>query len=267
MKLKNKIKHSFIAAIVFVFGLGLFSEPAIAAATETDIYLKIESFTWKEYDSGSQLLKESGPIYGLGVSAKSDIAKSLTLKAKGELFGGSIDYDGQTQAGTPVKTDTDYFGFKGEVDGGWKIIEKEESSFEPFVGLGVRRWTRDIQSTGSVIGYEETWTSIYARLGIRGDHTYPNKLKVFAEAAVKLPIDNENEIDWSSFGVGDVTVEPGNKASFFAEAGLKWKKFKSSIFYEGMRFSKSDIVTVSGISIYQPESEADIFGANVGMSF
>ena len=193
--------------VLFIIGLVTFIEPSVVfAADEYDVYAKIESFTWKEFDGGSQLLKESGPIYGIGLSVKGDIFKSLTLKTRGELFMGSVDYDGQTQAGTPVETDTDYKGLKIEVDGGRKIIEKEESSFEPFVGLGVRRWTRDIQSTGSAIGYEETWKSLYARLGIRGDHTNPNKLIVFAEAAVKLPIYNENEIDGSAFGVGDVTA-------------------------------------------------------------
>ena len=54
-------------------------------------------------DGGSELLKESGPIYGLGASTKLDIIKSLTLKFKSELFGGSIEYDGQTWAGLKWK--------------------------------------------------------------------------------------------------------------------------------------------------------------------
>jgi hypothetical protein len=204
-----------------------FLEPSVVlAATEYDIYAKAEYFKWKEFNDGSTLLEESGPIFGIGVSAKGTVYKSITLKGRGEFFGGSVDYDGQTQVGTPVRTDTDYVGFKIEVDGGWKFLVKEKSSLEPFLGLGARKWNRDIKGTNFASGVEEDWRTIYARLGIRGDHVYPNELKVFAEAAVKLPFDNENEADLNQF---DVTLEPGNRASFFAELGLKWKKFKSII--------------------------------------
>ncbi len=75
------------------------------------MYFTIENFEWKEFNTnGSQLLKESGPIYGIGISTKLEDVNLITAKFKGELFIGSIDYDGQTQAGTSVKTDTDYFG-------------------------------------------------------------------------------------------------------------------------------------------------------------
>ena len=265
MKLKDKVRYPFVMLLTVVFSFGIISASAIAA--EYDVYGKIESFTWKEYsDSDSQLLKESGPIYGLGGSAKSNITESLTLKFKGELFLGSIDYDGQTQAGTPVKTDTDYFGFKIEGDTGWKFMVAEKSSLEPFAGLGYRWWLRDIQSTGNAIGYEETWWSFYARLGIHGDHTFSDQLKAFAEAGVKLPIHTENEIDLSVIGLSTITVEPGNKASVFAEIGLKWTVLKASVFYEGMRFSKSGLDDVYD-AFRQPESKADIFGVNVGVSY
>ncbi len=267
--MKNTIKHSFIAAIFFVLGLCLCCAPAVIAATEVDLYVKVESFTWKEYsDGGSQLLKESGPISTLGISTKTDFANSLTLKAKGELFIGSVDYDGQTQAGTPLKTDTDYSGFRIEADMGKIFMVAEKSSLEPFAGLGWKSWLRDLQSSNTAIGYEETWSIVYARLGVRGDHVFSKQLKLFAEAGLNLPIYNENVVD---LGGVDITIEPGKEASLFAEAGLKWKNLKASIFYEGMRFSKSglEFIEVGGdiYGFYQPESKADIFGVHIGIAF
>ncbi len=239
-----------------------FSTPALAA-NETDIYLKVESFTWKEFnDSGRQFVKESGPIYGLGVSGKADITSALTLKSKGELFGGRVNYDGQTQAGAPLKTKTDYFGMKIEGDLGWKFIVAEKSSLEPFAGLGWRRWRRDIKDTSNATGGEELWSSIYARLGIRGDLAFSEKVKAFAEGGVKLPIYNQNKTN-----IIDVTLKPGNEASVFAEAGFKWAKLKASLFYEGMRFSKSAPVSGIDFIVWQPESKADIYGVNAGVAF
>ncbi len=240
-----------------------FSTPVLAA-NEIDIYLKVESFTWEEFnDNGGRFVKESGPIYGLGVSAKSDITSALTLKGKGELFGGRVDYDGRTQGGMPLKTDTDYFGVKIEGDMGWKFIVAEKSFLEPFAGLGWRRWRRDIKDTSSATGGEELWSSIYARLGIRGDHAFSERTKAFAEGGIKLPIYNQNETD-----IIDVTLEPGkDKASAFAEVGFKWAKLKASVFYEGMRFSKSDPEIGNGFKVWQPESKADIYGVNAGVAF
>jgi hypothetical protein len=272
MNLKKNIKMAFIFTIFFVFSPGLFGNRSDAATNEIDIYFKIESFTWSEYfDSGSQILEESGPIYGLGISYKTDIARSLMIMTKSEIFGGSVDYDGQTQAGISANTDTDYMGFKVEADIGIKAIETEKFSLEPFTGLGFRWWVRDIQSTINAIGYEERWRSFYVRLGIRSENNISDQFKIFAQLGVKRPIYNQNEIGLSKFGLSDVTVEPGNEASFFAEAGLKEKKIMVSFFYEGMRFSKSDVrYTYDAFGIYgvfQPESEADIFGVNIGITF
>jgi hypothetical protein len=272
INLKAKVKLSLICTIFYIFCLGVLCEESVAVANETDIYFKIESFTWKEYsDSGSQLLEESGPIYGLGCSSRSDIAQSLILWSKFEIFGGSVDYDGQTQEGTPANSDTDYTGLMVEGGIGIKAKITETIILEPFAGLGYRWWLRDIKSTYNAIGYEERWQSFYIQLGIRSEDYISDQLKSFALLGVKYPIRNENEIGFSQFGYSDITVKPGNKASFFAEIGLKKKNFMVSFFYEGLRFSKSDvgyIYDAYGVyGIYQPESEADIFGVNIGITF
>jgi len=268
MKQRNRTNRSFVIMLFVVFSLGLFCEPLVVSAGNTGIYAKVESFTWKEYgDNGSQLLKESGPIYAVGGSVSPDTVGSLVLRAKGELFIGTVDYDGQTQSGRPVETDTDYTGLKAEGDLGWRITETDDCSLEPFVGLGYRRWQRDIQDTVGAIGYEETWRSLYSRLGIRGEYTGSGQLTAFAEAGVKMPLSTENKVDLSVMGLPTVTLRPGNEASAFAETGLKWIRFKASLFYEGMRFSKSHPVIVSNVRVWQPESKADIFGINVGMDF
>jgi hypothetical protein len=258
---------SFFIALTAVGLVGVFCESAIAASNETDVYLKLESFTWKEYlDSGEKILEESGPIYGLGISNQSEIGKSLIIGFKGELFGGSVDYDGQTQAGDPAQTDTDYLGYMIEGDFGVKAIDTEKFMLEPFAGLGFKWWVRDLKSNSTATGYEERWQSFYARLGIRCEERLSSPLKLFFGAGLKLPIYNENEVELSKFGLSDITLEPGNQNSFFADAGLKTDRFLARFFYESMKFSKSDPDDVYGV-FYQPESEADIYGLNVGLRF
>lgn len=234
-----------------------------SAENEYDVYLKGESFVWKEFDnSGTQLLKESGPVFGVGGLAKLDI-NSLTLKMKGELFGGRIDYDGQTQDGTPVQTDVDYLGVKIEGNIGYKFNLSERFSIEPFAGPGYRYWERDIKSTSMATGYLEKWSTVYVQAGIHSDIAFYGLGKVFVEGGIKFPVHNENEADLNVLGSGTVKLEPGKKESYFAEAGVKWKMLRTAVFYEGLRFSKSEIVD----GWYQPESKGDIYGVNLGLTF
>lgn len=270
MNKERRDNKFFVLMVIPVFLMLLFLPAVTMAAFEYDLYFIAESFTWKEFLDGSRLLKESGPLYGLAFTAKGggDISKPLTFRFKGEGFLGTVDYDGQTQAGTPVTTDTDYIGFKTELDGGWKFFVGENgSSFEPFIGLGGRWWKRDIQSTSSAIGVEENWSSYYGRLGIRGENVNSKNLNLFLELAAILPFKNENEVDLSTFGLGQVTVEPGNETSFCAEVGIKFRKLRVSVFYESLRFSESDPEHEGPFLIIQPESKADIYGANMGVAF
>ncbi len=271
MKLKDKIEHSFVAVLTVAI---VFLSTGIATATESDVYLKVESFTWKEHKGGALFVEESGKIYGIGSAIKFYPFRQLTLKVRSELFGGQVDYDGRTWGGVPVKSNTNYLGFKVEGDAGWKFMVAEKTSVEPFAGLGYRWWIRDIESVPTVaIGYTENWRSLYARLGVRGDHNLSKHARLFAEGGVKLPIQNRNTADLTVVGLNEVTVEPGKRASVFAEVGAKFKFLRASVFYEGMRFSESPAV-IAGVDpilgpiwVWQPESKADMFGVNIGITF
>jgi hypothetical protein len=233
---------------------------------ETQIYGKVESFTWKEFDlSGNRLLKESGPIYSLGIESRFFMGSNFTISPMGEIFYGAVNYDGQTQAGVPVETDTDYLGLKLEGDIGYYIEISRKVSLEPFLGLGYRLWYRDLESTDNAVGYLERWYSMYTKTGLRSNYD-PNKtFKLYGEAGIRYPLKNENTAYLSSISSSyqDITLEPGREISFFGEAGIKYHGMFASIYYESLKFSKS--ATVSGF--YQPESEAGITGLKIGIEF
>jgi len=243
-----------------------------------DVYGLAESFTWREFDdAGAQLLKESGPRYGLGVAYAHEFPIHLTLRPRIELSGGAVDYDGRTQAGVPVATTTNYFGIKAEMDLGGRIKLWPGAVFEPFAGIGIRSWSRDIKdgtaANGTLaIGYTEQWSTIYGRLGFRGEQSLGQKNNLFMLAGVKLPVYTENYINDANISYGAITLKPGNKPSLFAEAGVKLNIFKISAFYDSMRFKKSPIVMVYDpywgvVGYYQPKSESDMIGVKVGASF
>jgi len=125
---------------ILIFACAVFAVLIIGAndanAGEVDLYLFGESFTWKEFETdGTQLLKESGPLFGIGYAYRGRIAlgeedyydlddtgggASLTLSPRIELFGGKVDYTGQacdlTGTCTPSLSETGHAGGKIEFD-------------------------------------------------------------------------------------------------------------------------------------------------------
>lgn len=254
------------------------SFPAIDARAQSpaarpdqfSVYVAAEHYVWKEFmDDGSQALKEQGTLYGIGFSYFREFRNHITVKPAVEIFGGSTDYDGQTQSGTPATTTVGYAGLKLQVDGGYRFHPSESVFLEPFGGIGLRTWTRDINagttSTGSpTAGYKEDWATVMARLGLRVDAS-----RFFLEAAVRYAIYNRETARLSEAGLGsDLTFYPGEEPSFSAEAGVKVGRFKGSVYYETLSFSRSDPVYTSSTSYaYQPKSTATMAGIRLGAAF
>ncbi len=274
------IKHSGILFLLLILSVS----PAFAVDFEHDVYGQVQSFTWKEYNNGRRLLKESGPIYAVGYAGKYIFSDLITVRPRGELFGGEVDYDGQTQTGIPAKSDTSYVGIKTEGDIGVRFRMSEGFAMEPFAGLGWRAWERDIDDTvvfnGTsfvpVGGATELWSIFYARLGLRADLIANERLKFFAEGVAKVALYNWEEAQDVCIRAcpaciticQDVDLEPGKKTSYYAELGMKALRFKAALFYESLRFSESDVEPLGGgFGVLQPKSEADMYGLNMGWSF
>lgn len=276
----SRLKRTAVLLFVALFCWGA-GAGTVRAEDEYNVYAHVGSFVWKEFDGTTQLLKESGPLYGVGFTFHGDIgdeSAALTLTPRIELFGGSVDYDGQTQDGVPVASDTGYFGFKLEFDIGGKF--GSGFSVEPFAGLGIRDWWRNIDDsidiTGRpVFGYTENWDMIYGRLGLRGGIDFTRDSRIFFEAVARIPLYNENTAYLSdvAYYYDDVTMEPGKVVTLFAELGFKVHVFKMSAFYEAMRFSESKHVFKYNVFFddimesWQPRSEADMIGVRIGAAF
>jgi hypothetical protein len=238
------------------------------------LFPSFQYFTWEEFDSsGPRILKEEGLLVGTGGTARLDLYdKKLMLKLKGELFGGDVHYNGQTLDGQPVKTDVIYFGTKAESDLGWRF-PIGSGSFEPFAGLGYRWWLRALQSSVTnnanqlpVNGSNEFWHSFYTRLGGRAAWSFTRDFTLFAEGGGKYPFYSENRADFP--GTDGVTVKPGSEWSAFGEIGVTYKRFRPTIYYEGFRFSQSNVVPIgNNTGVFQPKSDSDIFGINLNWVF
>jgi len=260
----------------------LFAPALSSAGNEPEVYGAVESFTWREYGDTGQLLKESGPRYAVGFTNVHEFANHLTLKPRIEIFGGNVDYNGQAcdvfGNCLPSSTTTHYFGTKLEIDMGYRRGRPNAFTVEPFLGLGLRYWSRSIDDSvladGTLaVGYTENWSTVYARLGLRAEHSLSQKNRLFLEVGAKLPIDTSNYINDANVSYSAITLHPVGEPSLFAEAGVKLSMFKISAYYDSMRFKQSETVYQYDpyfgaiIEYWQPKSDSEMIGIRAGVAF
>ena len=243
-------------------------EYAVCQNNNIRLAFQFQQFAWKEYaDNGGQLLKESGPLYGLHMAGegygRSRVAPGGTFKMN--IFGGRVDYNGQTMDGLPFKTKTDYLGAELNGNLALRAMPADDFYVKVFAGPAIRFWRRDLNGRSGVSGYKEDWFVFDGRAGAGLDYFLSADLKLFAEGGCKIPFTSREEVDWSRFGAGRISLEPDQTVSPFAELGLAWKFLFVSGFYDSLRFDKSDVERKGGYYVYQPESRADIWGINAGI--
>jgi len=250
---------------------------AFGGVREFSAYPSLQYFTWEEFVGGRRILQEKGLLYGAGAAVALDLLQTdagvLTLRGKGELFGGVVDYDGQTQASLPANTDVSYFGTRAEGGVGW-AFPLASSRIEPFVGLGYRWWLRDIHDTTTTDpsqpgmiqaqGYTEQWESAYTKLGLAFSHLLSREWRLAVEAGGKYPFYNANTFD---LGLGSMTVKPEPRWSAFAELGARYRQLRLTLFYEGYRVDQSPVRRRGTVEFFQPQSNEDIVGISVAWCF
>jgi hypothetical protein len=272
--------------LVMLYALWGLAGAAIAAdfggVREFYAYPALQYFTWEESLGGRRLVHEQGVLYSAGAAVAVDLlqtaAGALTLRGKGELFGGMVDYDGQTQRGLPVNTDVSYVGTRAEGALGW-AVPLARSRLEPFAGLGYRWWLRDIHdatttdpSRSEALGYMEHWESAYTKLGMAVSHRLGREWRLFAEAGGKYPFYNANtihlEIETAPHTVVvNPVVKPTPRWSAFAELGARYRRFRLAFFYEGYRVGQSPVRHIGPLGLFQPQSKEDLVGVSLAWCF
>ena len=235
-------------------------------------YLFVEQYDLEETSGGSRFVSEEGQFYGIGLNWSAGLTPRLRLDALLEGFIGEVDYSGGLQnlfTGeiTPLEDDTDYLGVRVETNVVMPYSLANGMLFEPFLGLGLRSFSRDLGSP-SEGGYVEDWTSIYALLGTGLIGDLSPQSQWFAKGALAYPLYNVNSTDRR--GSAD-DLEPGRELFWFAELGLRRGRLEAAAFWKFYQFSASDSVTTNqglfSITSRQPATDISMIGLRLGWTF
>jgi len=234
------------------------------------VYGHLEQFNWKEYLAGHEIVRDSGPMYGIGADINISPPVMLMIEGNGEFYFGNLDYDGfiQNPYGVePYRSKTQYLGIKGSADMAVILDITDHFYLKPYLGIGVNAWQRRLDNTGSrVYGYDESWLTLFALAGMGAGVTINRTVEVFGKAVLRLSAYNIEKVDMSNIGgPSGIYLSPGRQPSFCAEAGVNVAFVSLSLFYETLRFAESDID--SKYDVFQPESKADTYGVRLGAVF
>ncbi len=156
-------------------------------------------FDYREYNGQEILLdKETGPMPGLHLSGaihRDNWYSELVY----EYHLGTVDYDGQTQNGAPLTTETeeDIVDLSLIVGRHFGSASRHRSAF--FGGLGYHYWERNILPTGNVAGILETYKWSYALLGMKLSFLKSDKNGLLLDIRLRRMLDATMDIDFLGF--------------------------------------------------------------------
>ncbi len=253
---------------LFVFFLMLLTSAQIVWADDYEpfknknlrIYADVADFYWDERYNNEKLLEETGAIFGTGVTFKGLSRQHTNNDAYRLTYGfglgfdfGQVDYDGQTQDGTPAQTDVNYLGMNLGGQLGWLFKTSADWLFiEPNLNLALTTWYRDLQSTDSARGYKENWTNIYGRAGLTFSLPFKHDYMFCISGGAIIPLYVKNEVNdiTDGFALKPKAFHP----TPYANLAFEYKKFGIEMFYESFLFGESDGKFVEDAYFLQPES-------------
>jgi hypothetical protein len=247
----------------------------VVAASKEPVSLKAEvgisalRFNYSEFgDTGGILDKELGGIPGL--------TYKLTLRHSaweweniGSYHQGQVPYAGQTNFGVPYNTRTDER--IGDISlrlGHWF---GERYPFMPFVGIGYRRWDRNILP-GTLGGLFESYRWKYAWAG--------SKLMVYHDAASSFTLDigllkplrPELLVDFKKAYNVEPMVYPESKLGLRVQMNSSFAiNRRSSLslepYYEYWELGRSPNITAGAVTLYEPASKTRNIGLNLRLGW
>ena len=275
--IKGIFRTAFIVGIFFVQVIQS-SQLSMAGQTSFEIGTGLMAFDYVEYDGNNVFLDgESGLMPG--VIAKLKTNERLYSELEGSVYYNKIEYDGQTQGGTPVITDSDAL----IIDTHFKVGLNFEPSYgreqKIYAGLGYRYWYRNIHSGQDVLGNPvsgllEEYTWYYALAGYAVHFNASNNVKVGLDLRLTKMLHAEIEVDFLGFGNFDnVVLDLGKKFGARFAIPIEIKSARSSIvvapFYEIIDIGRSNDAraTIGGVAtttvVHEPRSETRNVGIEV----
>jgi hypothetical protein len=282
------MKIKFACALMGLFFLVLSISPAAAEAQKFPANQNFEiSFMYYKFDYKEDLpapfkSTENGWLPGVYIGWYYNKKNAIYSKVFLEFSYGDTEFDGTTQAGTPIKftDDNHQLLFRGEWNIGYNFGITKDISIKPYTGYGYRQWDRGYAKvTATYTSYKERYYWHYIPVGIMADFNIGDRLVIEPNVGLRIMFYGKMTAYFSELdpGYNDPEFKLGNKTGWYAEIPLRIKlsQFWSVVvkpWYEYSAIGQSDVEArtyygaLSGY-FYEPSSKTNQYGLNVGATF
>ncbi|HUT41615.1 MAG TPA: hypothetical protein VM011_09765 [Gammaproteobacteria bacterium] len=266
---RNSLSGLVMAAWMLV-AMPVSAFPEDDGAMRLDAWLDagVMDFDYEEFDQGASLDREEG--YLPGVSAGLRLAQGrMFAETALEAWTGDVDYASATEITT---TDEDILDWN--ILAGRDLFAQADQRLGLYAGLGYRHWQRDILSTPTAFGLDETYRWWYAIVGLRAESAVTPRVSFRADLQLRRTLDPQIDVRFKS-GHDDITLELGEangaRAAFTLEgrADHGMTLFVTPWFeYWRLGRSANAILTQNGVpagTVFEPRSRTHNLGINAGV--
>jgi hypothetical protein len=256
-----------VRLISIVLAGSVLLHPGSADAWYYDAGVSASWFELSERDAGDELVAEEGPL--VNVTAGGWITPGdWRLGAYGGFIGGVLDYDGQTQGGTPFATETEWRGWHAGAG-------VERRLFVPVpgrIGVGLefeQRW-RDILPDDTVAGLNENYQTVWLSITGSAKPTAVTGIEFQAGCAVasRVQVSFADRFDDAAVNLSDHCRAGVGFSLQIGRIGDRLVYVRPFADWERYDTSGPERLTVAGSgvgTIYLPETEFTTYGITIGI--
>lgn len=270
------MRKRLIHRVLFAVSI-FYSQATLAVSADYQVGVGFMNFDYAEYDDNNVFLDgDSGFIPGVLFSIKLNNQRTYT-EFVGQIYANTIEYDGQTQGGTPLKTDSDAVIIDTHAKFG--IAFSPARNHGPYTGLGFRYWFRNIRSGkdingNSVAGLLEQYYWNYGLLGYMGKFQTSENIALGFDVRATHMLNGKMHVNFLGYkNYDNAQVNLGNRAglrlAWSIQKKLRNNELIVSPYYEILDIGKSNTVRVSsdGVPtntyIHEPRSETRNMGIEI----
>ena len=243
-----------------IFAACLILQAADASALDMRVAAELMNFDYEETDTqGNILNQETGYIPGLTLAA-SHPYRSIYNTWEFSVYGGRVDYDGQTQGGQPHQTTTEQTIYRILYRLSWSPRNTEGA----FYGKAYwQQWDRDIQPNNGVLGLFERYQWWTLEAGVQVPFIKNKQRNLLLELGALVTTNGTILIDLTEAGFGNPTLDLGDGYGYSGKLKYEFLHTGNSSFQFGLQFKRwefgrSNSKTVSNgntvIVITEPDS-------------
>ncbi|MDI9245657.1 hypothetical protein [Marinobacter sp. CHS3-4] len=184
----------------------IFCASGVRAEYQISVNLEGLYFDYQEAGDSGSLNQESGWLPGLSLNVNKKLG-SYTFGMDAGLYSGSVDYEGQTQGGADLRTETEQQIYRIAAHFKW---QPSGTDYGLYTRLGYWQWRRDIQPTAASTGLFEIYQWQFLEAGLSATLWHSGRRRLSLDIGYAHIYDAELDVDLRPFGFGQPNLTLGD---------------------------------------------------------